>query len=108
MEELARRTLIRPVITQGHIGDVLPDKIGLRRPNQFQAALAVRLFNNEGKVIGINFAMVARVRWIKFRNSCRLRQVTSETLSPPRDTTRTRCDSASTLGKTHRIQFVRE
>ena len=27
MEELARRNLIRPVTTQGHIGDVLPDKI---------------------------------------------------------------------------------
>jgi serine protease Do len=27
MEELARRNLIRPITTQGHIGDVLPDKI---------------------------------------------------------------------------------
>src|SRR5580693_4561183 len=27
MEELARRRLIRPITTQGHIGDVLPDKI---------------------------------------------------------------------------------
>jgi S1-C subfamily serine protease len=27
VEELARRHLIRPVVTQGYIGDVLPDKI---------------------------------------------------------------------------------
>src|SRR5262249_22958900 len=27
MEELARRRLIRPVATQGHVGDVLPDRI---------------------------------------------------------------------------------
>ena len=27
MKELARRNLIRPIITQGHIGDILPDKI---------------------------------------------------------------------------------
>jgi hypothetical protein len=27
MEELARHHLIKPVFTQGHIGDVLPDKI---------------------------------------------------------------------------------
>src|SRR6202030_4719736 len=26
LDELARRSLIRPLITQGHIGDVLPDK----------------------------------------------------------------------------------
>jgi hypothetical protein len=27
MEGLARRHLIRPITTQGHMGDVLPDKI---------------------------------------------------------------------------------
>jgi hypothetical protein len=27
MAELARHHLIKPVVTQGHIGDVLPDKI---------------------------------------------------------------------------------
>ena len=27
MQELVRRNLIRPVTTQGHIGDVLPDKV---------------------------------------------------------------------------------
>jgi DNA-binding response OmpR family regulator/S1-C subfamily serine protease len=57
MEELARRGMIRPISTQGHIGDVLPDKIIY----DAQTALGGSggpLFNSEGKVIGINFAMV--------------------------------------------------
>jgi serine protease Do len=57
MEELARRDLIRPTTTQGHIGDVLSDKI------VYDAQTAVGgsggpLFNGEGKVIGINFAFL--------------------------------------------------
>jgi len=56
-KNLPRRHLIRPVVTQGHIGDVLPDKIHLRCQTS-SAALVVLFFNSEGKVIGINFAMV--------------------------------------------------
>ena len=57
MEELAGRNLIRPITTQGHIGDVLADKI------VYDAQTAVGgsggpLFNGEGKVIGINFAFL--------------------------------------------------
>jgi DNA-binding response OmpR family regulator/S1-C subfamily serine protease len=57
MEELARRGLIRPTTTQGHIGDVLPDKI-VYDAQTTSGGSGGPLFNNEGKVIGINFAMV--------------------------------------------------
>src|SRR5438445_755313 len=57
MEELARRNLIRPITTQGHIGDVLPDKI-VYDAQTTSGGSGGPLFNNAGKVIGINFAMV--------------------------------------------------
>jgi len=57
MEELARRNLIRPTTTQGHIGDVLPDKI-VYDAQTTSGGSGGPLFNNEGRVIGINFAMV--------------------------------------------------
>jgi len=57
MEELARRNLIRPITTQGHIGDVLPDKI-VYDAQTTSGGSGGPLFNNEGRVIGINFAMV--------------------------------------------------
>ena len=57
MEELAQRHLIRPTTTQGHIGDVLPDKI-VYDAQTTSGGSGGPLFNNEGRVIGINFAMV--------------------------------------------------
>jgi len=57
VEELARRHLIRPVVTQGHIGDVLPDKI-IYDAQTSMGGSGGPLFNSEGKIIGINFAMV--------------------------------------------------
>ena len=57
MEELARRNLIRPITTQGHIGDVLSDKI-VYDAQTTSGGSGGPLFNDQGRVIGINFAMV--------------------------------------------------
>jgi DNA-binding response OmpR family regulator/S1-C subfamily serine protease len=57
MEELARRNLIRPTTTQGHIGAVLADKI-VYDAQTTSGGSGGPLFNHEGKVIGVNFAMV--------------------------------------------------
>jgi S1-C subfamily serine protease len=57
MKELAQRRLIRPVNTQGHIGDVLPDKI-VYDAQTASGGSGSPLFNAQGKVIGVNFAVL--------------------------------------------------
>lgn len=57
MEELARRKLIRPTTTQGHIGDVLSDKI-VYDAQTTSGGSGGPLFNGGGKVIGVNFAIL--------------------------------------------------
>jgi S1-C subfamily serine protease len=57
MRELAARKPIRSINTQGHIGDVLSDKI-IYDAQTTSGGSGGPLFSNQGKVIGINFAMV--------------------------------------------------
>jgi serine protease Do len=57
LDDLARKNLIRPIITQGHIGDVLPDKIVFDAQTT-SGGSGGPLFNREGKVIGVTYAVL--------------------------------------------------
>ncbi|MGA7402416.1 MAG: trypsin-like peptidase domain-containing protein [Candidatus Sulfotelmatobacter sp.] len=57
VSQLAAQHLIRPTTTQGHIGDVLKDKIVYDAATT-SGGSGGPLFNRDGKVIGVNFAML--------------------------------------------------
>ena len=57
IEELARRGLIRPTVTQGHIGDVLADRI-VYDAQTTSGGSGGPLINQEGEVVGVTYAIV--------------------------------------------------
>jgi DNA-binding response OmpR family regulator len=58
VQELARRRLIRPLVTQGHLGVVGPDRL-VYDAQTTSGGSGGPVFNANGKVIGVNFAILS-------------------------------------------------
>jgi len=58
VSQLAAQHPLRPTITQGHIGEVLRDKIVYDAATTSGGSGGL-LFNRNGKVIGVNFAILS-------------------------------------------------
>jgi S1-C subfamily serine protease len=57
LDRLAEKNLIRPLITQGHLGDVLPDQI-VYDAQTAAGGSGGPVFNSQGRVIGVNHAVL--------------------------------------------------
>ncbi|MFZ0433255.1 MAG: trypsin-like peptidase domain-containing protein [Candidatus Acidiferrales bacterium] len=57
LDALATRSMIRPLVTQGHIGDILSDKIVFDAQTT-SGGSGGPLINHQGKVIGVTFAIL--------------------------------------------------
>jgi DNA-binding response OmpR family regulator/S1-C subfamily serine protease len=57
IDEVAKHDLIRPLVTQGHIGDVLADRI-VYDAQTTSGGSGGPLINQQGQVIGVTFAVV--------------------------------------------------
>ncbi|MBV8805317.1 MAG: trypsin-like peptidase domain-containing protein [Sinobacteraceae bacterium] len=58
VQELARRKLIRPLVTQGHLGVVGPDRL-VYDAQTTHGGSGGPVFSASGKVIGVNFAILS-------------------------------------------------
>ena len=58
LDDLAHRKLIRPIVTQGHVGDVLPDKIVFDAQTT-SGGSGGPLLDADGKVIGVTYAVLS-------------------------------------------------
>ena len=63
LDEIARRRLIRPLATQGHISDVSADLITYEAASA-SGSSGAPLFNRAGKVIGVNHGRLHRVEGV--------------------------------------------
>ena len=58
VQELGRRKLIRPLVTQGHLGVVSPDRL-VYDAQTTHGGSGGPVFDTAGKVIGVNFAILS-------------------------------------------------
>jgi S1-C subfamily serine protease len=57
LDELAQRGLIRPIVTQGHVGDVMAERI-IFDAQTTSGGSGGPLFNEEGKVVAVTYAVL--------------------------------------------------
>ena len=82
LDALAHRNLIRPLITQGHIGDVLSDKIVFDAQTT-SGGSGGPLINQQGKVIGVTYAVLKGFGGSNFGIPIRFSQPLLTTSSKP-------------------------